>query len=65
MAEIVCHDDFNEMHAFKLQAVAAEEHARARGPHRWAYLVAAAKEAAISHGLSQTVYTEAKRHLAI
>ena len=65
MAEIVCRDDFTEMHAFKLQAVAAEEHARARPLHRWAYLVAAAKEAAVSHGLSQTVYTEAKRHLAI
>ena len=65
MTEIVCRDDFTEMHAFKLQTVAAEEHGRAREPHRWAYLVAAAKEAAVSHGLSQTVYTEAKRHLAI
>ena len=33
--------------------------------YRWAYLVASAREAAVSHGLSEVVYTEAKRHLAI
>ncbi len=65
MSEIVCRDDFTEMHAFKFQAAAAEERMRVPEPYRWAYLVAAAREAAISHGLSEVVYTEAKRHLAI
>jgi hypothetical protein len=65
MSEIVCRDDFTEMHAFKFQAAAAEERTKVPEPYRWAYLVAAAREAAVSHGLSETVYTEAKRHLAI
>ena len=65
MSEIVCRDDFTEMHAFKFQAVAAEERDSVPEPYRWAYLVASAREAAISHGLSEVVYTEAKRHLAI
>ena len=65
MSEIVCRDDFTEMHAFKFQAVAAEERTSVPEPYRWAYLVAAAREAGVSHGLSETVYTEAKWHLAI
>ena len=65
MSEIVCRDDFTEMHAFKFQAVAAEERDSVPEPYRWAYLVGAAREAAVSHGLSEVVYTEAKRHLAI
>ena len=65
MSEIVCRDDFTEMHAFKFQAVAAEERDSVPEPYRWAYLVASAREAAISHGLSEVVYTAAKRHLAI
>ena len=65
MSEIVCRDDFTEMHAFKFQSIAAEERMRVPERYRWAYLVASAREAAVSHGLSEVVYTEAKRHLAI
>ena len=65
MSEIVCRDDFTEMHAFKFQSIAAEERNAVPEPYRWAYLVAAAREAALSNGLSEVVYTEAKRHLAI
>ncbi len=65
MSEIVCRDDFTEMHAFKFQAVAAEERMKVPEAYRWAYLVGAAREAGVSHGLSEVVYTEAKRHLAI
>ena len=65
MTEIVCRDDFTEMHAFKFQSIAAEERNAVPEPYRWAYLVAAAREAALSHGLSEVVYTEARQHLAI
>ncbi len=46
MAELVCHDDQSEMHAYKLQQAVFEEYAESREPLRSAHLLVAAKHAA-------------------
>ncbi len=65
MGEIMCRDDFAEMHTFKHLQGAVEEYEATRAPLRWVHLVSAVKETACSYGLSQGVYSEACSHLAI
>lgn len=59
LAEIVCHDNFTEMHAFKHHQAVVEEFANTRAPWRWAHLVAGAQAAAISFGKDMGIYEEA------
>lgn len=65
MAQVICRDDFSEMHALKHNQAAVEEYATTRAPYRWVHLVSAAKVALCTHGLTDTVYRAAQRHLAI
>jgi hypothetical protein len=58
LAEIVCHDNFTEMHAFKHHQSIVEEFYATREPWRWMHLVCGAQAAAISFGKNMTVYEE-------
>jgi len=58
LAEIVCHDNFTEMHAFKHHQAIMEEFHATREPWRWMHLVCGAQAAAISFGKNMTVYEE-------
>jgi hypothetical protein len=58
LAEIVCHDNFTEMHAFKHHHAIVEEYYNTREPWRWMHLVSGAQAAAISFGKNMTVYEE-------
>ncbi|HVC54827.1 MAG TPA: hypothetical protein VND95_02675 [Stellaceae bacterium] len=58
LAEIVCHDNFTEMHAFKHHQSIVEEYHATREPWRWMHLVAGAQAAAISFGKNMAVYEE-------
>jgi hypothetical protein len=58
LAEIVCHDNFTEMHAFKHHQSVVEEFHATREPWRWMHLVCGAQAAAISFGKNMTVYEE-------
>jgi len=58
LAEIVCHDNFTEMHAFKHHQSIVEEYHATREPWRWMHLVCGAQAAAISFGKNMTVYEE-------
>jgi hypothetical protein len=58
LAEIVCHDNFTEMHAFKHHQSIIEEYHTTREPWRWMHLVCGAQAAAISFGKNMTVYEE-------
>ena len=58
LAEIVCHDNFTEMHAFKHHQAIVEEYHATREPWRWMHLVCGAQAAAISFGKNMTVYEE-------
>jgi hypothetical protein len=59
LAEIVCHDNFTEMHAFKHHQSVVEEFHTTREPWRWMHLVCGAQAAAISFGKNMAVYEEA------
>lgn len=59
LAEIVCHDSFTEMHAFKHHQAIVEEFHNTREPWRWMHLVSGAQAAAISFGKNMMVYEEA------
>jgi hypothetical protein len=59
LAEIVCHDNFTEMHAFKHHQAVVEEFYTTREPWRWNHLVAGAQAAAISFGKNMEIYEEA------
>ena len=59
LAEIVCHDNFTEMHAFKHHQAVVEEFYATREPWRWRHLVAGAQAAAISFGKNMEIYEEA------
>jgi len=59
LAEIVCHDNFTEMHAFKHHQSIVEEYHATREPWRWMHLVCGAQAAAISFGKNMAVYEEA------
>jgi hypothetical protein len=56
LAEIVCHDSFTEMHAFKHHQAIVEEFHATREPWRWMHLVCGAQAAAISFGKNMDVY---------
>jgi hypothetical protein len=58
LAEIVCHDNFTEMHAFKHHQAVIEEYNATREPWRWMHLVCGAQAAAISFGKNMAVYEE-------
>jgi hypothetical protein len=58
LGEIVCHDNFTEMHAFKHHQAIVEEFHATREPWRWMHLVCGAQAAAISFGKNMTVYEE-------
>jgi hypothetical protein len=58
LAEIVCHDNFTEMHAFKHHQSIVEEYYATREPWRWMHLVCGARAAAVSFGKNMTVYEE-------
>jgi hypothetical protein len=58
LAEIVCHDNFTEMHAFKHHNAVVEEYANTRDPWRWMHLVCGAQAAAISFGKNMAVYEQ-------
>ncbi len=59
LAEIVCHDNFTEMHAFKHHQAIVEEFHATREPWRWMHLVCGVQAAAISFGKNMSVYEEA------
>jgi hypothetical protein len=59
LAEIVCHDNFTEMHAFKHHQAVVEEFYATREPWRWSHLVAGVQAAAISFGKNMEIYEEA------
>jgi len=59
LAEVVCHDNFTEMHAFKHHQSVVEEYYATREPWRWMHLVCGAQAAAISFGKNMAVYEEA------
>jgi hypothetical protein len=58
LAEIVCHDNFTEMHAFKHHQSIVEEYYATREPWRWMHLVCGAQAAAVSFGKNMAVYEE-------
>jgi len=58
LAEIVCHDNFTEMHAFKHHQAIVEEYCATHEPWRWMHLVCGAQAAAISFGKNMAVYEE-------
>ena len=58
LAEIVCHDNFTEMHAFKHHNAIVEEFNNTREPWRWMHLVSGCQAAAISFGKNMAVYEE-------
>ena len=59
LGEIVCHDSFTELHAFKHHQAIVEEFHATREPWRWMHLVSGAQAAAISFGKNMEVYEEA------
>jgi hypothetical protein len=59
LGEIVCHDNFTEMHAFKHHQAVIEEFHATREPWRWMHLVCGCQAAAISFGKNMAVYEEA------
>ena len=58
LAEIVCHDNFTEMHAFKHHQSVIEEYYATAEQWRWMHLVCGAQAAAISFGKNMAVYEE-------
>ena len=58
LADIVCHDNFTEMHAFKHHQAVVEEYRNTRAPWRSMHLVCGAQAAAISFGKNMAVYEE-------
>jgi hypothetical protein len=56
LGEIVCHDSFTEMHAFKHHQSIVEEFYATREPWRWMHLVSGVQAAAISFGKNMDVY---------
>ena len=59
LAQLVCHDNFTEMHAFKHHQATFEEFHATRLPWRWRHLVSAAQASAISYGKNMEIYEEA------
>ena len=65
MGEMVCRDDYSEMHAFKHLQAAREEYFVTRQSLRWPHLVSTAKMAWCTYGHAQEVYDQASKHLSI
>ena len=59
LGQIVCRDNFTEMHAYKHHQAIVEEYAATRAPWRDLHVIAGAQAAAISHGKSMENYTGA------
>jgi hypothetical protein len=59
LGEIVCHDNFTEMHAFKHHQAIVEEYHATREPWRTMHLVCGAQAAAISFGKNMEIYEAA------
>jgi hypothetical protein len=59
LGDIVCHDNFTEMHAFKHHQAVVEEYRNTRAPWNTMHLVCGAQAAAISFGKNMAVYEEA------
>jgi hypothetical protein len=59
LAQIVCHDNFTEMHAFKHHQAVIEEFHATREPWRWMHLVCGCQAAAISFGKNMSLYEDA------
>jgi hypothetical protein len=59
LADIVCHDNFTEMHAFKHHQAVIEEFHNTREPWRWMHLVCGCQAAAVSYGKNMSVYEDA------
>jgi hypothetical protein len=59
LAQIVCHDSFTEMHAFKHHQAVIEEFHNTREPWRWMHLVCGCQAAAVSFGKNMSVYEDA------
>lgn len=59
LGEIVCHDSFTEMHAFKHHQAIVEEFYATREPWRWMHLVCGAQAAAISFGKNMEIFEQA------
>lgn len=59
LGEIVCHDSFTEMHAFKHHQAIVEEFHSTREPWRWMHLVCGCQAAAISFGKNMEIFEEA------
>jgi len=61
MAQLVCHDEMSEMHAYKMQQAAFEEYHATREPFRGVHLVSAVKHAAtVTQMRPQTVYSQVR-----
>jgi hypothetical protein len=60
LGQIVCHDSFTEMHAFKHHQAIVEEFFATREPWRGTHLVCGARAAAISFGKNMEIYEEAR-----
>jgi hypothetical protein len=58
LAEVVCHDSFTEMHAFKHHQSIVEEYYATQEEKRWMHLVCGAQAAAISFGKNMAVFEE-------
>ena len=58
LGDIVCHDSFTEMHAFKHHQAIVEEFHNTREPWRWMHLVCGCQAAAISFGKNMATYEE-------
>jgi hypothetical protein len=58
LGQIVCHDSFTEMHAFKHHQAIVEEFHATREPWRWMHLVCGAQAAAISFGKNMEIFEE-------
>jgi len=58
LGEIVCHDNFTEMHSFKHHNAVVEEYYATREPWRWMHLVCGAQAAAVSFGKNMEVFEE-------
>ena len=59
LGDIVCHDNFTEMHAFKHHNAIVEEFYATREPWRWMHLVCGAQAAAVSFGKNMEIFEEA------
>jgi hypothetical protein len=58
LAQLVCHDNFTEMHAFKHHQAVIEEFHATREPWRWMHLVCGCQAAAISFGKNMSIYED-------